>query len=94
MYKEVAFLEHIVSRDGTRADPVKTKAIKDWEQPNNLTDIHRFLGLCNYYSRFVKDFSKIAAPMSRLNEKGVPFLWKAEQQQAFQELKNWLCLPL
>ena len=90
---EVAFLGHIVSGEGIQADPAKTRAVQNWEQPNNITDVRSFLGLCSYYRRFVKDFSKIAAPLTRLNEKAVPFQWKAEQQEAFQELKDRLSSP-
>ena len=91
--REVSFLGHIVSRDGIRADPAKTDAVQTWDHPQNITDVRSFLGLCSYYRRFVKGFSKIAAPLTRLNEKGVPFQWKEEQQDAFQELKDRLTSP-
>ena len=49
-----------------------------------------FLGLCNYYRRFVKDFAKIASPLSDLNKKKIPFKWEQAQQDALNTLKGLL----
>ena len=53
-------------------------------------DIRSFLGLPGYYRRFILDFSRIAAPMTRLTRKGVPFLWDDRCDSAFEELKKRL----
>ena len=72
---EVVFLGHVVSGEGIFVDPRKIKAIIGWEQPKNITEIRSFLGLAGYYRRFVKIFSLIAAPLTRLTKKGVKFVW-------------------
>nr|XP_009771260.1 PREDICTED: uncharacterized protein LOC104221824 [Nicotiana sylvestris] len=60
----VAFLGHVVSKDGIMVDPKKTEAVQKWPRPTSPTEIHSFLGLAGYYRRFVQDFSRIAAPLT------------------------------
>ena len=63
--EQVAFLGHVVSKDGIQVDPKKIEAVAEWPRPTIVTEIRSFLGLVGYYRRFVKDFSKIAAPLMR-----------------------------
>ena len=67
--EEVVFLGHVIAKDGIKVDPQKVKAITEWLRPTNVTEIRRFLGLAGYYRRFVKDFSKIASPLTNLLKK-------------------------
>ncbi|XP_070030091.1 uncharacterized protein [Nicotiana sylvestris] len=62
----VAFLGNVVSKDGIMVDPKKTEAIQKWPRPTSPTEIHSFLGLAGYYRRFVQDFSRIAALLTKL----------------------------
>ncbi|GBN34188.1 Retrovirus-related Pol polyprotein from transposon 297, partial [Araneus ventricosus] len=64
--KEVSYLGHIISEDGFKTDPEKTKAVVDWPRPETLHDLRSFLGLCTYYRRFVRNFSAIARPLHKL----------------------------
>ena len=68
-------------------DEVKTKAITDWPVPKKVKDVQRFLGLANFYRRFVENFSKIATPMNKLLRKEQQWEWKEKQQNAFDTLK-------
>ena len=54
---ELEYLGHVVSKDGLKADPVKCKAIKEWPLPTNLGELQSFLGIANYYSKFVPSFA-------------------------------------
>ena len=95
---QVAFLGHVVSKNGIQVDPKKIKAILEWPRPTTVTEVRRFLGLASYYRRFVKDFSKIAAPLTRLTQKNVKFIWIDRREEYFQLLKDLLttapALPL
>jgi hypothetical protein len=87
---EVAFLGHVISAGGIAVDPSKVKDVLNWMPPTNASEIRSFLGLAGYYRRFIKDFSKIAKPMTRLLEKKKNFDWTKECQVSFEELKKRL----
>jgi hypothetical protein len=88
--QEVAFLGHIITAEGVKVDPEKVKAIVEWKQPTNVTEICSFLGLAGYYRRFIEGFLKIARPMTALPEKGKEFKWTEACEKSFQELKTRL----
>lgn len=89
--RKVDFLGHVVSEAGIYVDPSKIKAIKNWEAPRTPTEIRQFLGLASYYRRFIKNFSKIAKPLTTLTQKDVAFDWGDKQEDAFQTLMEALC---
>ena len=86
--QETRFLGLLVSIHGLRVDPSKVSAIKGWSVPINLKQTQAFIGFCNFYRRFIKDFSKIVKPMVKLTCKGAPFDWSENCQKAFQRLKQ------
>lgn len=86
----IAFLGHIVGRDGIRVDPSKIEKIRNFPAPTSVTEIRSVLGLFSYYRKFIKDFSKIAKPISKLLQKETPFQWTEKQQKAFEHLKERL----
>ncbi|KAL5838121.1 hypothetical protein ACOSQ3_015290 [Xanthoceras sorbifolium] len=87
---EIAFLGHIVSAEGIKADPKKIEAIVEWKPLRNVTEVRSFLGLAGYYRRFVKGFSSIASPLTKLLHKNVKFEWTNRCQAAFDRLKAML----
>ena len=91
--KRVAFLGHIVSADGIATDPSKTAAVKNWPIPQSRREVQQFLGLANYYRRFVGNFASIAKPLQQLTEKNSNFEWTVECQCAFDELRACLISP-
>ena len=80
------YLGHIVSAQGIHVDPAKIQAIVDWPVPKSCREVMQFKGLAEFYRRFVKDFSRIAAPLSALT-KHVEFTWGTAEQEAFDALK-------
>ena len=77
----------MVSGEGVSVDTSKVEAVQDWAQPKSVFEIRSFLGLAGYYRRFVKDFSRLASPLTRLTRKGVKFVWSETCEKSFQELK-------
>ena len=90
MQKQVTFLGFTVSQAGVGTDPSKIEAIQEWPVPTNLRQSRAFIGLCQYYRRFVLNFSGIAAPLHALNKKGARFDWTPQCQSAFEQLKRCL----
>ncbi|GJW53839.1 putative reverse transcriptase domain-containing protein [Tanacetum coccineum] len=88
---KVQFLGHVIDSEGIYVDPAKVESIKDWASPKTPTKIRQFLGLVGYYRRFIKGFSKIAKPMTKLTQKNVKFDWSEKAEAAFQLLKQKLC---
>ena len=72
---EVRFLGHVVSASGVSVDPEKVEVVMSWKRPKSVFEICCFLELAGYYRRFIEDFSRIAAPMTRLTWKKVKFEW-------------------
>ena len=70
---KLRFLGHVVSASGVLVDPEKVEAVMSWVRPKSVFEICSFLGLAGYYRRFIKDFSRLAAPMTRLTRKEVKF---------------------
>ena len=89
---EVRFFGHVVSASGVSVDLEKVEAVMSWERPKSVFEIRSFLGLAGYYMRFIEDFFRIAAPMTRLTQKEVKFDWDDRCEEAFQELKRRLTL--
>lgn len=82
------YLGHVITKDGYKANPKKIEIIKDYPRPTNVKKLQRFLGLCAYFRRYVKNFAKIAKPLTTLLKKEQPFIWMDSQQKAFDTLKN------
>ena len=66
---EVKFLGHVVSASGVSMDLEKVEAIMSWERPKSVFEIRGFLGLAGYHQRFIEDFSRLVAPITRLTRK-------------------------
>ncbi|XP_074293310.1 putative mitochondrial protein AtMg00860 [Silene latifolia] len=92
--ERVAFLGHVISKKGVVVDPSKIEALSRWESPKNVAEIRSFLGLAGYYQRFVKDFSKIARPLTALMRKDNRFKWDESCETAFLTLKERLTAVL
>ena len=88
--KEVTFLGHVISAKGVQVNQNKIASILNWSVPKNVTEVRSFLGLAGYYRRFIKGFSKIASPMTRLLRKETKFLWDDQCQASFEKLKAML----
>lgn len=85
--QKVDYLGHIISSNGILADPEKIQSIESWPTPTTITALRGFLGLTEYYQKFIKGYGVIAAPLTSLLKKD-GFKWTQEAIKAFQQLKR------
>ena len=93
MAPSVEYLGHRISREGLQPTEEKVKAITQAPPPSNVSELKAFLGLINYYGKFLKDLSTTLAPLYQLLQKQTQWKWKAEQEEAFEQAKNLLKSP-
>jgi hypothetical protein len=88
---EVDFLGHRITQEGLKMDDHKVKAILDWEPPKSVPALRSFLELASYYRKFIKNFAKIAAPLTNLLKKSaITYEWEKTCGEAFETLKGIL----
>ena len=87
---ELLYLGFMVSGSSIRPDPGKIAMVQRWPRPCNVGDIRSFLGFASYHRRFIRGFSEVARPLTKLTEKGVEFVWEEPQQRAFLTLRQAL----
>uniref|UniRef100_A0A3P9JCS6 ribonuclease H n=1 Tax=Oryzias latipes TaxID=8090 RepID=A0A3P9JCS6_ORYLA len=88
--REVRFLGHIIDEAGVRADPQKVTGIENFPQPQNVTELKRFLGMVNYLAKFVPELSTVAHPLYELLKGQVEWTWGPAQCEAFRKVKTAL----
>ena len=86
--QKIGFLGVIIGPNGIEIEKEKMDGVLSWPKPRNVKDIRKFLGLANYYRRFIKDFTRVARPMNMLMRKDIKWQWEDKQQQAFDKLKR------
>jgi hypothetical protein len=89
---EVDYLGHVISGKGVAVDPEKIKCVLDWPEPKTVKGVRGFLGLTGYYRKFVKDYGKIAKPLTELTKKD-NFSWGPSARDAFNKLKKIMTSP-
>lgn len=86
--------DYNISREGIKVDPEYIKAILMLEEPKNVKQIQKFLGMCNYLSKFIPQYSKTTEPLRELLKKENEWNWDVRQKDAFNEIKKKLsCAP-
>src|SRR5579862_614334 len=88
--QQIEFLGHEIGKEGIKPNAKKVETIIKIREPQTLTELRSFLGLCSYYRRFIKDFSKKSRSLYKLLEKETPYIWRDEQQETFDWLKSCL----
>jgi hypothetical protein len=92
---EIPYLGYLITKDGTKPDPKKISVIKDWPTPTSVFDVRSFLGLANYFRRYINHFSEMASPLINLTKGNISkrtssktnIQWNTECQRSFDELK-------
>src|SRR6266498_1645874 len=88
--RKIKFLGHTIRTDGLRTDPKNIGKIINCPIPTDVTGVRKFMELCNYYRKFIKDLSKLSKPLRRLLKKDVKFSWGSKEQVIFEKLKKIL----
>src|SRR6202012_134630 len=82
------YLGVIIEKGVIHMDPVKISGIRDWPTPKTVKQVRSFLGFCNFYRPFIRNFATHARPLNKLTRKETEWTWGTEQQQAFDKLKE------
>ena len=86
----IKYLGHNIGRKGIAPFEEKVQAVKEFPTPTTMTQVKSFLGMANYYRKFIKDFSRLARPLNELTKKSKVFQWSEDCQNSFMELKRRL----
>ena len=84
------YLGFIISTDSIKVDLEKVEAIRGWKHPTTVKGVQSFLGFCNFYQRFIRDYGKTAAPLTQLTKKDQVFDFNADCVRAFEKLQKAL----
>ena len=87
---EVEHLRVIISQNSIKMDQAKVAGVTEWPTPSNRKEVQSFLGFTNFYRRFIQEFSHLAHPLFNLMRKDTEWRWGAEEQSAFDSLKEWI----
>lgn len=89
----VTFLGHKCTKDGVLPDSSKFDMIKNYPRPKNKDEVRRFVAMCNYWRRFCRNFSAIAAPLNHLTKRKTPFVWTDLCEENFLKIKKLIMSP-
>ena len=88
------YLGHLISKDGIQPSQSKLEAVINAPKPSNVSQLKAFLGLVNYYSRFLKNLAIDLQPLYKLLQKNICWKWGKDQREAFKKVKNKIKKPL
>ncbi|KAL0195094.1 hypothetical protein M9458_008666, partial [Cirrhinus mrigala] len=87
--QSISFLGYVISPEGIAMDETKVNAVRNWPRPRTIKELQRFLGFSNFYRRFIRNFSTVAAPLSSMLKQGKTRLtWTPSAIQAYDELRQ------
>ena len=88
--KQVDYLGHVISKEGTKPNPNKTAVIDMYPVPKDKTEMRRFMCMSNFYRRFIHNYSKLACPLNHLLKNDTKWEWSSDCEKAFLEIKRQL----
>ena len=86
--RKIGFLDVVIGPSGIEIEKEKVDRVLSWLEPRNVKDVRKFLGLANYYRKFIKDFARLARPINVLTRKDMKWRWEGAEQAAFDKLKK------
>jgi hypothetical protein len=88
--QQLKYLGFVVRKDELKPDMHKVSTVVDWPRPTNVTEVRQFLGLCNFFRRFVQGYSSLMAPLNRLLKKQIPWCWDEQCEGAWKHMNEVL----
>ena len=86
--KEISYVGHIIGKDGLKPDLKKIEAVANMDAPKDKEALQRFLGMTTYLSKFIPNYSQVAAPLRIPLEKDTEWHWSPQEEESLQELKH------
>ena len=86
--EEIAYVGHLLTKDGLKPDPEKIGAVQAMTKPSNTKELKKFLGFIQYLAKFLPNLPKVSAPLRKLLEKNTAWHWEKQQEDSFQQLKR------
>ena len=90
MQRETKFLGYVISQNGVHVDPEKIAVVQKWKQPCDIKELRSFLGLTNFFKRFIQGYSKLVALLIELTKPTKPFIMSPQCDAAFKDIKTAL----
>ena len=87
---ELPYLGHIIGQDGVKPDPKKVQSVFDWPRPTCVREVQQFLGLTNFFTKYIQGYANLTKPLTDLSKKNVVFAWTDGCNLAFNALKQAL----
>ena len=84
---ELHYLGHVVGKEGIKVDPRKIKTVVKWHRPLEVGQLRSFLGLCNYFRKFIHGYSTLIAPLTFVTWSKVKFNWTDDCKRIFEDVK-------
>ena len=81
------YFGHLISSDGVRPDPEKVEKVKEWLGPSSVQKVRSFLGLANYFRKFMQGYSRMVSPLTDLTQSSKSWKWTDECSKAFEKVK-------
>ena len=81
------YLGHLISSDGVRLDPDKVEKVREWPRPTLVQEVRSFLGLANYFRKFMQGYSRMVSPLTDLTRSNKAWKWTNECSEAFKKVK-------
>ena len=89
----ISFVGYKVSSSGIEMDPERIRIIQEWPRPECVKEVRSFIGMLQYFRKFIKDFAKLSTPLTNLTKKDVKWSWNTETEDSFQVLKELMTKP-
>ncbi|XP_047987904.1 uncharacterized protein K02A2.6-like [Leguminivora glycinivorella] len=86
--RSINYLGHTIDKDGLHKNQDKVKAIANAQRPTNINELRTFLGMANYYNKFIPNLSSITNPLNELLKKGTKYIWTTKCEESFKSIKK------